>query len=217
MLLTTSMLQLPDVTLIALTGKNYQAHKRAIKHSTKDIKFGGVKLVWDETIKNIDDWNYKVVFELWKYVETDFALLIHPDGFVVNPESWNNDWLNYDYIGAPWPLPIDDYSYRDINGEIIRVGNSVSLRSKHIMALPDLLGLEWKSFHGNTNEDGYLCVNMRHYLLDEGVNFAPLEVAKWFSRERDIPENADVDKPFCFHMPDLEQHKGRNKEFEHLL
>lgn len=31
------------------------------------------------------------------------ALMINWDGFVVNPQSWNKDFLNYDYIGAPWP------------------------------------------------------------------------------------------------------------------
>ena len=208
------ILKLPEVTLICLTGRDFQAHKRAIDYSCKVIEFGGVKLIWDEKIKNIDDWNHKVVFELWKYVDTDFALLIHHDGFVVNPKSRHDEWLGYDYIGAPWPIPSDDYSYRAINGEVIRVGNSVSLRSRNLMSLPDLLGMKWGSFHGNTNEDGYICVNMRHLFLEEDIRFAPIEVAKWFSRETDIPENEDVDKPFCFHITD---NKGRNKEFEHLL
>ncbi len=29
-------------------------------------------------------------------------LHIHPDGYIVNASAWNPDWLNYDYIGAPW-------------------------------------------------------------------------------------------------------------------
>lgn len=211
------MLHLPNVTLIALTGKNYKAHKKALDYSCRGIEFGGVKLIWDDTIDSIDEWNRKVVFDLWKYVDTDFALLIHADGFVVNPESWNDEWFDYDYVGAPWPLPQDEFSYRDINGNIIRVGNSVSLRSKALMALPDLLDLPWSPYHGYTNEDGYFCVNMRHVFLDEDIHYAPIEVAKYFSRELDIPENKDVDKPFAFHMPDILEMRGRNQEFAHLL
>ena len=73
-------------------------------------------------------------------------MLIHDDGFVVNPDSWQDDFLNYDYIGAPYPLPQDNFSYRDIDGNLIRVGNSVSLRSKKLLDLPIQLDLEWKAF-----------------------------------------------------------------------
>ncbi len=56
-----------------------------------------------------------------------------------------DDFLNYDYIGAPYPLPQDNFSYRDIDGNLIRVGNSVSLRSKKLLDLPIQLDLEWIS------------------------------------------------------------------------
>jgi hypothetical protein len=134
--------------------------------------------------------------------------LVHPDGFVVHPESWRDEWLSYDFIGAPWPLPTDDYSYRDVNGNLVRVGNSVGLRSKKLLDLPRALGLEWKAYHGNTNEDGFLCCHNRHILEENGCKFAPLEVAKWFSRETEIPENQDVEKPFAFH-----KHAGRNSQY----
>ena len=31
------------------------------------------------------------------------AMLIHSDGYVINPSAWRDDFLDYDYIGAPWP------------------------------------------------------------------------------------------------------------------
>lgn len=194
------MLKLPEVTLICLTNKDFEGHKKAIDKSCEGIEFGAVKLIWDEKIKSIDDWNRKVVFELWKYVDTDYAILIHADGYVINPELWNPDWLRYDYIGAPWPLPRDDYSYRDVDGNIVRVGNSVSLRSKKLMSLPELLRLDWKSYYGNTNEDGFICVHNRH-ILEDYCNFAPLEVAKYFSKEHEILENKDL-ITFAFHHVD---------------
>lgn len=36
-------------------------------------------------------------------VETDFNLIVQNDGYVVNPESWTDEFLQYDYIGATWP------------------------------------------------------------------------------------------------------------------
>lgn len=210
------MLQLPDVTLIAFGSTNIEGMKRALTYSQKGITFGAAKLI-EYPCANIDDWSKNIVFHLGEFVETPFALLVHPDGFVVNPSSWRPDFMQYDYIGAPWPEPIDSFSYRDKYGIIQRVGNSVSIRSKKLLDLPQKLGMEWRPFHGYWNEDGYISVNMRHVFEREGCRFAPLEVAKWFSRERDIPENKDVDKPFCFHMPDVPSLRGRNKEFEHLL
>ena len=45
--------------------------------------------------------------------------------------------------------------------------------------------------------------------------FAPLEVAKYFSRESEIPENQDVQSPFCFHMHDTMP--GRNEKYRALM
>ena len=213
------MLKIPEVTLIMLTGKDFDKHKKAIDYSCRGIEFGGVKIIWDDKIKNINDWDKKVVFDLWRYVDTPFALFIHPDGFVVNPESWNPDWLKYDYIGAPWPLPKDDYSYRDPLDHIQRVGNGVSLRSKKLMELPTKLNLEWKPYYGYTNEDGFMCVHNKHLFEVEGCRWAPIGVAKYFSREFELPENEDVDKPFCFHTVDSSagfHEQGRNKVYTDL-
>ena len=192
------MLKLPNITLVALTGKDYEEHQRVLDMSSKDIEFGAVKLIKRPDIKNINDWNRAIVYDLGDYIETDYAILIHADGYIINPELWNPDWLRFDFIGAPWPLPQDDFSYRDIYGTIQRVGNSVSLRSKKLMQLPKNLGMEWRSWHGFYNEDGYICVNMRHVFEEHGCKFAPLEVAVHFSKEHEIFEN-NGQKTFAFH------------------
>lgn len=196
------MLELPEITLIALTNQKFSEHKAAIDKSCEGINFGDVKLIWDEKCTSIDEWNYKIIYELHTYVQTDFAILIHGDGYIINPLLWKEEWLNYDYVGAPWPTPRDNYSYRTPDGEVIRVGNSVSLRSKRIMELPSKLGLEWKSYYGNTNEDGFLCVHNRRILEKNGCKFAPLEVAKYFSKEHEIPENVGL-STFAFHQVDV--------------
>src|ERR1035437_5209750 len=124
------MISLPNITLICLTNKDLEGHLKAIDESCKGIDFGDIKSVWDEKCNSISEWNRKIIFDLPKYVDTDYALLIHADSKIVNPHLWNEKWLQYDYCGSPWPLPTDTYSYRSESGKIQRVGNSVSLRSK---------------------------------------------------------------------------------------
>ena len=205
------MLELPRVTLCTFGSTDIEGMQKALDYSSKDIKFGAVKLIQHEC-NGIDEWNYNIVHHLGDYIDTDFCLLVHPDGFVVHPESWRDEWLKYDYIGAPWPLPQDDFSYRDINWNLVRVGNSVSLRSKKLLTLPkrlpEKMKMEWRPYFSYTNEDGFICCHNRHVYEHCGCTFAPIEVAKWFSREIEIPENKEVEKPFCFH-----RNGGRNSVY----
>ena len=201
------MLKLPQVSLIALSGIGYQTGKniKALQSSCNQIEFGAVKYIQDGKIDSISKWNYEVFYNLGDYVQTEFALLIHSNGFVVNPECWKDEWLKYDYCGSPFPLPQDDYSYRDINGIIQRVGNSVGLRSKKLMQLPKKLGLKWQKFHGWDNEDGAYSVNYRHIFEENGCKFMPFQEALYFGREHELPENQHIDKTFVFH-----NYLGRN-------
>ena len=127
-------------------------------------------------------------------------MLVHYDGFIVHPELWRDEFLAYDYIGAPWPLPKegDDTTYRDIHGNICRVGNSVGIRSKRLLDYPKKAGVPWTPEKGWYNEDGFICCRIRHLLEAEGMRIAPLEVAKYFGHENMIPEIEGI-TPFSFH------------------
>ena len=206
-------MKLSNVTLVAVATQNVEATLQALIYSCREIEYNSVKLLSHFTpycnndiiefiripkMRNIDEWSHFIVYELNKYINSDFIILIHSDGFVVNPKSWRSEFLNYDYIGAPWPLPKDNFSYRDISGKIIRVGNSVSLRSKKLLELPSKLSIPWEADHGFFNEDGFLCVKNKHILEENGANFAPLDVAKYFGHESMIPEVKNIN-PFTFH------------------
>lgn len=204
------MLKLPNVTLVAVTSKNREAHQRAINYSSKFIKFGASKIL-DLNTNNIDEWNHAVIYKLGQHIDTEFALLIHADGFVVNPYAWKDEWLNYDYIGSPWPLPQDGFSYRDTLGRIVRVGNSVGLRSKRILDLPSKLNLEWKPYYGNTNEDGFLACHQRVIFEEMGIKYAPFEIALEFGREVPLPENYGT-QPFVFH-----RYEGENANYPRFI
>jgi len=199
------MLKLDNITLICLSGIDYQTKENAeaIKKSCEGIEFGAVKYVQLGSIVNIDSWNYAVIYELPKYVFTEFCIFIHGDGYIINPDCWKDDWLAYDYIGAPFPLPVDRYSYLDESGELVRVGNSVGLRSKKLMDLIANRSKDWfweqKRRYGNCNEDGFITCHNRKWLESQGCRFAPLEVAKYFSKEHTIEENKDIEKTFMFH------------------
>ena len=121
-------LQLPQVTLAAMTSVNISATIKALQYSMRGIDFGKVVLITHRKplflpegityrhigrLDSIDKFNYDMVYELYKYVDTDFVLTVHADGFVVNPDMWQDAFLDYDYIGSPWPDPHDDFTYRD--------------------------------------------------------------------------------------------------------
>lgn len=183
------MISLPQVTLIAITGLNYKttSHLYALEKSCEEIEFGEVKLIQLGSIKNIEDWNKAIIFELPKYVDTTHCLLMHEDAEITNPELWDDEWLSLDFIGSPWPLPRWKGEFEDTLGRVQRVGNSVSLRSKKLL---DLVATRPMEYHyGNNNEDGQICVWQRDWLELQGCKFATFEQALKFGKESELPEN----------------------------
>ena len=208
-------LQLPKVTLVAMTSVKVAETIKAMLYSMRGIEFAEAILITHRKpfflpkeitykhiskLTDIDHFNYKTVYDMGDYIDTDFALLVHYDGFVVNPDMWRDEFLDYDYIGSPWPLPQegDDTTYRDIYGNLCRVGNSVSIRSKRLMDYPKKANVPWVGEKGYFNEDGFICCKIRHLLEAEGMQIAPLELAVHFGHENMIPEVEGI-RPFVFH------------------
>ena len=206
--------QLPTVTLAALTSVNVYETVRAMAYSMREIDFGdavfisdrrpwylprGIRFAQIERLDGIDAFNHACVYRLREYVNTEYLLLVHADGFVVHPECWDDRFLDYDYIGSPWPLPENDYAYRDAAGELSRVGNSVSIRSKRLLDYPSEHNLPWeRDADGYYNEDIFLCCTHKKEMEAAGLRWAPFEVALDFGREKPLPENAGRDT-FIFH------------------
>ena len=215
-------LELPNVTLVCVTSVNVQRAIKALQYSVKNIEFKNVLLLTSEEcvldnidvikinpILNTDEYSKFIVYELHKYINTEFALIIQEDGFVVNAEQWDGLFLEYDYIGAPWPIPEDDFSFKDSYGNLQRVGNGgFSLRSKKLLRLASELDLEWKSYFGFYNEDGFFCCHNKHIYEANGCKFAPIDVASKFSFETPIPENNGI-LTFGFH--------GKNHNYNNLI
>lgn len=219
-------LKLPNVTLAAMTSVKIYETIKALKYSMQGIEFGEVALITHRKpyflprgitykhtsrLADIDSFNYKIVYELSDYIDTDYVLLVHYDGFVVHPEKWQERFLDYDYIGSPWPHPAPGtkHCYHDIYGNLCRVGNSVSLRSKRFLAFPKQAGLKWeKDEDGFYNEDIFLCCMNKHKFEAAGMKYAPVEVARYFGHEHPVEEVLTVDAPFVFH-----KWRGRNEQY----
>jgi len=212
------MLKLPQITLICVSTVDVEQAVEALKFSCKDIEFGAVKLVSHYIPENItdgisfekissfsdvDEWSHYIFYNLSKHVDTEFCLLIHADGFVVNPGSWKDEFLNYDFIGAPFPEA--EGVYVDKTDKNIRVGNSVSIRSKRLLDLPIKENIPWEMTKGDYNEDMQICVYQRDKFETYGIKFAPIEVASHFSHEANIPEIVGV-MPFAFHKYHTKEH-----------
>lgn len=161
------------------------ATARLLARMTELVDFGDVKLL--NLFKNYERQLYCYNYEFWKHITTDFALFMHLDGFIVNPEKWESGFLQYDFIGAPWGpeyKPTDPY----------RVGNDgFCLKSKRLMNF--VATLPWKPMPA----DILICCHYRREIEDAGFKFAPVEVAARFSVETICPETPKDLKCFGFH------------------
>jgi hypothetical protein len=203
------MIKLPNITLVSVSSVKIEETIFALTSSMTGIEFGDVILISDECpenlpngirfekcdkLKNIDEYSKFILYDLAKYIKTDYAMLVQYDGYVLRPHKWIDEFLNYDYIGAPWPKNVH------FNGDLnIRVGNGgFTLRSKKLMNCLNELNLPFTdNGTGFYNEDGVLCNYYRRELENYGVKFATPEIAAMFSHETNCDE--DVAEPFGFH------------------
>lgn len=209
--------RLPNVSVVSISGINPASGIPAMLESMRGLEFHEAVLIGHhppDTLpdgitfkqcrptdlrskdpKDTTDYSRFVLYELHRYIESDFALLVHRNAYVVRPRQWLDDFLAYDYIGAPWPPKV----HFAPNGTNVRIGNGgFSLRSQRLMRAPTKLNLPFTDCGtGYFNEDGVLCVYHRAELERHGIRFAPVELAALFSLETECPESRyDV---FGFH------------------
>ncbi len=197
------MLHLPHVTLVAIDTAYHALTRAALADCLRAATFGDVLLVSDDCdalcpagfsdfqginidrtdVQSTEDWSSELWYDIPPFIRTTHALIIQYDSWIINPRQWSDDWLQYDYIGAPW-------WYNDEHN----VGNGgFSLRSKRLM---DHLAKYRTAYPLTHPEDDALCRRYGPALAWEGFRFAPQEVAARFSFERTHP---DTVLPFGFH------------------
>jgi hypothetical protein len=188
-------LDLPALTLIVIDAVAHDLSSRALNDTLSIINPQEV-IVWsDERLISRTEIRYfrasptslsEVSEILWKVVpfevRTTHYLTIQWDGWVVNPNSWTPEFLQYDYIGAPWPHRRG------------AVGNGgFSLRSTR---LGRFLAERNSIYAVRHPEDETLCCEYRQSLELAGFTWAPPELAATFAVEHgDLP----AVMPFGFH------------------
>lgn len=196
-------LKLPTVTLICVDCVNPELSLKVLDICKSKADFGAVKLLTHLPIESehrveITPLTTLVMYsvfcltKLHEYIDTPNVLIVQADGFILNPESFNPEWLDLDYVA---PLFIQ----YDVVGS-----GGFSLRSKRIMEYASHIFPNWDKSETHANklqkgfgyyEDGVLCMNpkFKHF------KFATKEQAADFGQGGNKNPEYFREKPFGFH------------------
>ena len=205
--------KLSHVTLIGVDCFNIDRLILAAGICQERFEFGSIKLLTSlptdhqnaikiEPVLSTEEYSKFVFTRLADFIETDFALVIQYDGFILNPDAWTDEFLKYDYIGAPWQSAdwsISKFDFpKDSLGKKFVGNGGFSLRSKKLLETCKRLTTEGniKKIHP---EDVSLCIWNRHVFESNGIRFAPLEVAEKFSYEALTRDENKWNGQFGFH------------------
>ena len=171
------------ITLVAIDCANPQLAADALARSASKLSVArvllltdvainreGIEVVQIPSINSRDAYSQFVLKQLGAHINTDYALVVQWDGYVINGNAWANEFWHYDYIGAKWPHESGDF----------RVGNGgFSLRSKRLL---DALANPAFTLNFEENEDTAICIRHREVLESQyGIAFADERVADRFA------------------------------------
>ena len=179
------MISLPGVTFVIVENRWPERVKNFcdyIQHNVADAKISVKSDL--PTVGDKSHYDRFCSIELHTVFDTPHALVCQLDGYPIHWSSWEDDFLNYDYIGAPWP--------QQWVPEGCRVGNGgLSLRSRRLcLALSEQPWIPMP-------DDVFICQHSAEQMRQKGMRYAPPDVAARFSIEHPVPES--VAQPFGFH------------------
>ena len=175
-------LNLKDVTLVCADDVDPHGSHNLLSYLNEKIIFGNTFLFSSnrfnhevteiDKISRLPDYDNFIHHKLNSFISTSFCMIVQRDGFPLNLEKWNDDFLKYDYIGAPW-------TYLKLDSDLL-VGNSgFSIRSKKFL---DSHIQDYNSYdHGA--EDGFSCRTRKKHFEEQGCVYAPASLASDFSVE----------------------------------
>jgi hypothetical protein len=190
-------INLPTMTLCAVTSVNVEGTIAAMRASMEQVAFAdcllltnakvsavppGVRIVNIDRVKSAAAYSEFMLSRLIDFIATTHCLIVQWDGFVLDGGRWDERFLDFDYVGAPWPQFSDGHD----------VGNGgFSLRSARL-----LKACRDPRFVRGHPEDVAICRTNRPLLENEhGIRFADRAVAARFACER----TSKVDETFGFH------------------
>lgn len=184
-------LQLPTVTLVAVDTAAHAMSNMAFRNCLEKADFGGALYLSDappllgieyfsrtefHRIKRCT--NTEAQAHYWytvpSLVRTPHYLIVQWDSGIADPEQWRPEFLDYDYIGAPWGW----------HEQGPNVGNGgFSLRSR---ALGNYVAQHATTLPFSAPEDDTLCRKHGYLLHCAGFRFAPIQLASHFAIERTV-------------------------------
>jgi hypothetical protein len=194
---------LNNITLINVNNINPKLSVNILNFCNKFLKFNKTilfsEIIPENITSNIEhvplkinsilDYNKFILKDLNNFINTSHCLIVQNDGFIINPHLWKEEFLEYDYIGAPWNL----------NGMRVwkrtnRIGNGgFSLRSKKLLQYTQQTNLN----NFNQPED---VTNSLIIEKNKNFKYPSVDLAVTFSLEdplEDFPY--DFTKCFGFH------------------
>ena len=190
------------VDLMIVNTLDHNIAQKTLTYCAKFFEFNNIIMISDTKINYENFTSIKIdrfenlheysdfILRLIDYVESDHLLLVQDDGHIINPNLWDENFLNFDYIGAPWPasnkwlkrfIKYDHEIYKVIKNNIKqnRVGNGgFSLRSSKF--------LEYSATYETCSglaEDIYLSLLNYEKAINYGIKFPDFETALKFSTE----------------------------------
>jgi predicted O-methyltransferase YrrM len=191
-------LHLPDVTLVMIDTQCHELARLAMEDSLRDVEFGDAIIFSDEPINvagtrwikvpkwpNIAECSHFMWYELPDHIRTKWAINIQWDSWIVDVNCWTDEFLQYDYVGAPWWYDDDK----------LNVGNGCALRSQSLM---HFLQANKERFPLSLSQEDHLIGRVYRPALEQaGFKWAPETLASQFSIECTRP--SDDSRHFMFH------------------
>lgn len=201
------MIDFPSTTLLCIDCLNVDRAIKVVERCKRLCNFAAIKLLTSLPT----DYEHKVeimhlptlvaysIFMLKKaheYINTKHLLIVQRDGWILNPQSWDNNWLQYDYAGALF----NQYDLMGVGG--------FSFRSKALMESVSTKYPYWDGSESETNriqqivgqyEDGSIAIGLRKQLQKEGFKYMPIEEAGKFCGGGNPNPKYYHSHPFGFH------------------
>jgi len=188
------MVEIKDLTIICVDTKNHGRAVHALKKSMEQLKAArvvfltniemeieGIEVIKIEPIHSVRQYSRFIIKELYKYFSTSHCLVVQWDGYVLNGDCWDDEFLEMDMVGAAW-------LYQERNC----ANGGFSLRShrlQKILATDDFIEV----MHP---EDEVIGRTYGSYLEKKyGIKICTVEMADRFSFELRAP----IQKTFGFH------------------
>ncbi len=214
---------LPHVTLLCADCVDAERAAKVLERCAEVCDFGAKVLLTSLPSASPDrveighlgslcDYSIFMLKEAHKHVRTSHVLVVQHDGWILNADAWEPEWVELDYVG---PLFIHEH-------EIVHTSvgtGGFSYRSKRLMERVSELLPPWDGTPAGTDammnflgsyEDGVISMRFRDQLVREGFKFATPDQAARFAQGGQNNLIYYVPRPFGFHglWPNVNKETG---------